>query len=98
MPNCDWGRPCDCKECRTVYKNIDCPNCGFTNVVAIVRETVGYVTDRKGISSYEFAISNEPVKDLLCFKCKHLIEKVGYYSEIAQHANKQNLFRENAIK
>lgn len=98
MSSCDWGRPCTCLDCRTVYEKIKCPNCGFINTIEIVREVKGYYEDRKGMGGYDFYIPTGPVKDLQCYKCGYLIEKVGYYTEISLDSCKRDLDREKAIK
>jgi hypothetical protein len=98
MPNCDWGRPCSCIECRTIYHKIICPNCSFSNTIEILRNVNGYSIDRKGLEGYDFSIPTEPIKDLQCYKCGYLIEKVGYYTEISLDSCKQDLEREKAIE
>ncbi|HUT81371.1 MAG TPA: hypothetical protein VMZ29_09235 [Candidatus Bathyarchaeia archaeon] len=95
MPNCDFGRPCDCIDCCTVIKQIKCPNCNFVNRVKIIRNAK-YEVDRKGIGYYDFTEPTEPIKDLNCFKCGYLIENVCFYSEIAIESNKRE--REKKIE
>ena len=52
MPNCDWGRPCSCEDCREIdenlSKNMKCCQCDkkaekYTRVLT---------TDRKGVTGY----------------------------------------------
>ncbi|MHA1302609.1 MAG: hypothetical protein ACTSPI_02760 [Candidatus Heimdallarchaeaceae archaeon] len=97
MPNCDFGSPCDCIDCSTRINHFICPKCDFTNYVKILRPSE-YKVDRKGIGYYDFTTPTEPVKDLKCFKCGFLIEKVGYYTEIAIETNERELEREEKIK
>ena len=97
MPNCDFNSPCDCRDCRTISELIKCPKCGFSNVVLIEQISLGKTRDRKGIIYYEFEKPKEPIKDLNCYKCNFLLEKVGYYSEIAVEANKYQIRREELI-
>jgi hypothetical protein len=98
MSNCDWGRPCDCLDCCTIYEHIICLKCGFTNVVSIVRNVDGYYTDKHGIGYYEFSVPSEPIKDLTCFKCSYKIEKIGYYTDINTNACQTMLKKEKAIE
>lgn len=79
MSNCDWNRPCDCIDCRTVYESVICPACGFDNTVNIVREAY-YTVDRKGVGGYTFVDPNGPIQDLPCYKCGHVIKDVLYDS------------------
>jgi len=97
VPNCDFGRPCDCIDCRTIYEHIKCPKCNFKNYVTVIRKAE-YEVDRKGIGAYYFTIPTEPIKDLNCFKCGFLIKKVGYYSDVDNDANKREIEREERIK
>jgi hypothetical protein len=97
MPNCDWNRPCDCIECRTIYDAVVCPKCGFKNTVSIVRNVKGYSTDNKGLGGYDFEVPTEPLKDLKCYKCGYTIEKVNYYTKIEERFCKRELERETAI-
>jgi hypothetical protein len=91
MPSCDWGRPCDCIECRTKIFSIICPACSFKNTVSYVREVEGYYTDRDGIGYYEFIEKSTPLKTLNCYKCKCLIKDVPYYEKIEEEINKREL-------
>lgn len=97
MTNCDFNSPCDCRDCRTISERIKCPNCGFSNIVSIVQISLGRTLDRKGISYFEFMKPQEPVKDLNCYKCNFLIEKVGYYTEIDVESNNYQIKREELI-
>jgi len=97
IPNCDFNRPCDCIDCRTIYEHIICPKCNFTNHIRIVRNSLGYSYDRKVVGGYDFEIPTEPIKDLKCFKCGFQIEKVGYYTEVDIDSNKRELEREEKI-
>jgi predicted RNA-binding Zn-ribbon protein involved in translation (DUF1610 family) len=74
MPNCDWGRPCDCKDCRTTYEKVACPNCGFQKTISIVRDTIGFSTDNKGIGGYEFANPKNSLENINCEKCGHSLK------------------------
>jgi len=54
MPNCDWGRPCDCSECsggrRQQALQSTCSSFGCNQPPTETVDTLG--VDRKGISSY----------------------------------------------
>ncbi|EGZ71027.1 hypothetical protein NEUTE2DRAFT_92943 [Neurospora tetrasperma FGSC 2509] len=49
--NCDWGRPCDCSECREMFREPICEICKINPTVHISAE---WGRDRKGIASYTF--------------------------------------------
>src|SRR5262249_48208675 len=90
MPNCDWGRPCDCRECRTKARVEICPHCGFKNTVELVG-TAEFKTDRKGIGYYEISYPNGPAIDLKCRKCEREICAVPYYTGVDEHRCKEQL-------
>jgi len=48
MPNCDWGRPCDCTECSERRHESTCHLCNEKATKFITK----YITDRKGIGDY----------------------------------------------
>jgi hypothetical protein len=48
MPNCDWGRPCNCSDCATEIQNNKCCKCDDYSS----NFTRSLITDRKGISGY----------------------------------------------
>lgn len=98
MPNCDWGRPCDCIECRTIYDHITCPKCGFPNVVRIVRIVEGYSVDHDNIGGYNFSIPKGNGPDLSCYKCHYQIQSPPYYDEIDIDGCKREIKREQKIK
>ncbi len=83
MPNCDWGKPCDCLYCCTVIKNVICPHCRFENYINVIRNAEG-TTDRKGMFYYKMT---EPsgTKDLTCFHCQKLIPNAPEYHKINTH-------------
>lgn len=85
MPNCDWGRPCDCKDCRKEVLTIECPYCSFNNKVSYLRNSAGLIMDRKGLSDYQFVEHTEPRKEMNCFKCKKLILNTPYYEKLEAH-------------
>ncbi|WP_430510744.1 hypothetical protein [Gottfriedia solisilvae] len=96
MANCDWGRPCDCKDCRTTNFEIQCPHCSFQNSVSYERTSLGIETDRKGIQYYEFQEQTEPVQTLDCYKCNNTIHNVPYYEKLDEDRCKYKLELENA--
>jgi len=49
--NCDFGRPCDCPECRDMRRKAVCEIC---KVRSAEHQTSNYSYDRKGIPGYEF--------------------------------------------
>lgn len=89
MSNCDFGSPCDCKDCRTTHNTIICPSCEFENVVRILRNSK--LVYEKGCADYSFSIPSGPSKDLSCFRCSSLIQNVGYYTEIDDRICERNL-------
>lgn len=51
MPNCDWGRPCNCRECTDMHRTDICDICKKYKTIIINSE---YEIDRKGIGYYNF--------------------------------------------
>jgi len=51
MPNCDWGRPCNCRECTEMNRRDKCDICNESKTILTHSQ---YEMDRKGRSSYEF--------------------------------------------
>lgn len=90
MSNCDWGRPCDCKECRTDQFNVLCPHCGFSNSLKVEAISSNYITDRKGIGGYEFTYP-KGIKDLFCYNCSKVIPDVPYYDDHNEYLCEKNL-------
>jgi hypothetical protein len=89
MPNCDWGRPCNCIDCRTDRFKVDCPHCGFSNALKVVGGSE-YHTDRKGMGYYEFTYPNG-TKDLVCYHCSKVITGVRYYDDYDKQVCESNL-------
>lgn len=90
MPNCDWGKPCDCRECRTKEMVVVCPSCNFENVVEV--EGKGHVvTGRKGMWSYEFTYPEGQDMTLGCFRCDHMIRNVKTYTSVSTGKCERNL-------
>ena len=58
MPNCDWGRPCNCNDCIDTHIPTECSYCKEKPIVTIrILET-----DRKGMTGYStFGFCNEHV-------------------------------------
>jgi hypothetical protein len=83
MPNCEWGRPCDCLDCRTTHKTFSCPECGFETTVSIVG-TVRFFTERDGSPSSETIFPEKPLMDLACYSCSHVMKKKAFYTEISE--------------
>jgi hypothetical protein len=50
MPNCDFGKPCDCPDCSEKINIQTCSNCN-NDVYKIINE---YNIDRKGIGYYDY--------------------------------------------
>lgn len=88
MPNCDWNRPCDCRDCREIIETHICPNCQFPNKVSIDRNA-RWVEDRKGIGGYMFDVPTSPIKDLDCYSCGHHMAAVGYYTSVHERLCEQ---------
>ncbi len=51
MPNCDWGRPCDCRECTEMSRTEICQICSKNKTFKTQSE---YIIDRKGRHYYDF--------------------------------------------
>lgn len=79
MPNCDFGRPCSCRDCRTVQETITCPECAFPNTVRIEQDWTKGV-DRKGMTFIDFVRPTTPKKDLVCYQCAAVIKDVDYFT------------------
>jgi hypothetical protein len=93
MANCDWGSPCDCRDCRTKLRTEICPNCGFDNIVEI--EGSGQIkVDRKGVRYMDFTYPSGPDQSLQCYKCKFVIDAVAYYSGVAERECQLNCERD----
>ncbi|MEK5393988.1 hypothetical protein NSQ59_27190 [Margalitia sp. FSL K6-0131] len=89
MPNCDWGRPCDCKDCRTDHFSVICPHCGFKNALKVIGNAE-LKTDKKGRSGYEFTYPSG-TKDLICYSCSKGIPDVRYYDDYNEYICKNNI-------
>lgn len=97
MPNCDFGGPCSCRDCRTVYKTIICPECAFPNVVSIERDA-RWEVDRKGMSYVDFTQPMTPKKDLVCYSCSAIIKGLDYFTESDDTACQHALDRIEAVR
>ena len=51
MPNCDWGSPCNCRECTEMNRRDICDVCKEGKTISTHSQ---YEMDRKGRSYYEF--------------------------------------------
>ena len=51
MPSCDWGRPCNCRECTDMHRRDICDICNKNKTIMTHSE---YEMDRKGTSYYNF--------------------------------------------
>ncbi|MRX52921.1 hypothetical protein GJU41_02960 [Bacillus idriensis] len=91
MPNCDWGKPCTCIDCRTKTFSIPCNSCGFKTTVSYEIGYGGGSTDRKGLFSYDFQERKEETSEIDCFKCGHHMTDVPYYEKIDVHINEYKL-------
>lgn len=58
MPNCDWGRPCDCSDCRPSPGQRQCIVCGVKPGTIVIKKDG---MDRKGMSYIIF--------DTYCEQC-----------------------------
>lgn len=98
MPNCDWNRPCDCRDCREIIKTHICPSCQFPNKVSIDRIT-RWEDDRKHEGGgYMFEIPTSPIKDLTCYGCGHHMAAVGYYTSVHERFCEQEKERIDLIR
>ncbi|WP_163860357.1 hypothetical protein [Paenibacillus elgii] len=95
MPNHDFNRPCDCRECSRDSKQIVCPACNTCHVVIIDR-IPEWSTDRKGFTGVEFRTPEEPNQTLICPDCGHTIKGTGYYT--AYDAQETKRIREYLAK
>lgn len=56
MPACDWGKPCDCSECREQKQSSTdkiCSNCSTQTNAHLFKFYMSISGDHKGMSSYE---------------------------------------------
>lgn len=83
MSNCDFGSPCDCRECRTAQRTEVCPMCAFENVVEI-EGTAHFFVNRKGMRDVDYTYPEGPPMDLTCRKCGHTILGVAYFTQVAE--------------
>jgi hypothetical protein len=81
MSNCDFGSPCDCRECRTGIRTEECPACAFDNVVEI-EGTIDFCIDRKGVRYGHLTLPEDPALDLVCRKCGYAIKGIAYYTRV----------------
>ncbi|AFQ30603.1 hypothetical protein BK764_14645 [Bacillus thuringiensis serovar israelensis] len=89
MPNCDWGKPCDCLDCRTKRFPVVCTHCGFENILRVVGSSE-YKMGRKGLGDYEFTHPGG-TKDLSCYHCSTVIPGVRYYDDYDEEGCKSSL-------
>ena len=84
MPSCDWGRPCDCRECTDMHRKDICDICNKNKTITTHSE---YETGRKGISYYNFTN--------YCHKCwddkrkKDEIERQEHEKELLKKKEKR---------
>ncbi|MGD6815488.1 hypothetical protein ACQCVE_00240 [Metabacillus sp. 113a] len=97
MPNCDWGRPCNCLDCRTNRFSIHCEACGFDTMVSYVMSEVGGHTDKKGMFSYEFKEQTEKYSEINCFKCGEYKNNVPYFEKIEVDINNSRLNQRTCV-
>ncbi|MCM3603195.1 hypothetical protein M3175_20870 [Robertmurraya korlensis] len=89
MPNCDFGGPCDCLDCRTDQFSVKCPHCEFSNDLTVVGHA-SYTRDKKGTSGYVFSYPTR-TKDLICYSCSKVIPGVRYYDSYNETMCQRNL-------
>lgn len=82
MPNCDWGHPCDCSDCREQINTHICPSCGFLNRVSVMRSSRWVADLKHGGGYYAFDVPFAPIRDLNCFNCGYCMSAVGYYTSV----------------
>ncbi|MFS0637300.1 hypothetical protein AB1K84_15480 [Mesobacillus foraminis] len=93
MPNCDWGKPCRCIDCRTKTFSIPCKACGFGTVVSYVRGVESSFTDRKGLSGYNFEERTDNSSEINCYKCGHHMAGVPYFEKI-EHSRNESILKQ----
>ena len=93
MPNCDWGRPCACSECRREIRDELCPRCGFTNAVELDCSAEFFI-GRKDIPEYRMTPPVGPPMDLECNKCGSSLVGVEFFTSVAKSVNEARLRRE----
>ncbi|GAB1305129.1 hypothetical protein ACVA6F_08840 [Bacillus altitudinis] len=79
MPNCDWGKPCECKECRTKSFDVKCPKCNFNNSLEVEADFWEYSIDKNNLGDYNFSYP-QTKKDLVCYACSYLIIDVPFFN------------------
>lgn len=82
MPNCYWGKPCSCIDCRKKIFSILCNSCGFETSVSYIMNDHREATDRKGIFSYEFQERTDKISEINCYKCGNHMTGVSYFEKI----------------
>lgn len=97
MSSCDFGRPCDCRECRRIDDTIICPHCYFENFVS-VDGIPNWETDRKGFSGVSFTKPNSPIRDLTCYQCNTLIRDAGVFDNLRIEVMERKIGRQKAIE
>ncbi|PWK06242.1 hypothetical protein C7459_1203 [Tumebacillus permanentifrigoris] len=97
MPSCDFGRPCDCRDCKRIDYTIICPHCYFENVVS-VDGIAKWETDRKGYTGVSLTKPDLPFRDLNCYSCKTMIRDAGVFDNIRIEVMERNLGRQRAIE
>ncbi|WP_217560139.1 hypothetical protein [Paenibacillus sp. GbtcB18] len=98
MPNCDWNRPCDCRDCREIIETHVCPSCQFPNKVSVIRNAYWEEDKKHGGGYYLFVNPKTPVKDLICYECGDPMKEVGYYTSIHEDFCKNQKERAKLIK
>lgn len=86
MPNCDWGRPCDCRDCTDMHRREICDICNNNKTIITHSQ---YEVSRKGIGYYDF--TNYCQK---CWKEKEVKDEI----ERQKKQEEQRKKREKRIK
>jgi hypothetical protein len=98
MPNCDWNRPCDCRDCREIIETHVCPSCQFKTKVSIDRIARWEDDKKHGGGGYLFDVPTSPIKDLSCYSCGHHMAAVGYYTSVHERFCQQEKERADLIR
>lgn len=78
MPNCDWGRACDCKECNEGRRRDICDRCNKNKSTHFIDS---YSTDRKGISAY--------LTTSICDECWDKYYKEQYDAQMEKYTKRE---------
>lgn len=97
MPNCDWGRPCNCRECTEMFSKEICEVCNENKTYTT---NSFYEYDRKGRGYYNFTsycqicwnkkLANDMIREQE--KKELYVKKVKLRNEHIEYLNQFNYY------